>query len=90
MCSPSLRSSPRSSQNLNTPSYLDSTRTKLLEILNDIEAVPGVGIETGGTNNIAPVGMDVEGEGEGVKDGGGMDDKGGEDKNKKEHQTEMY
>ena len=59
--------------NLNTPAYLEKTTQRLLTVLDGIEPV-SVPVESGGLKGQTPAPMDVEGEGEGAKDGGEDDD----------------
>jgi len=46
--------------NLNSDEYLERTKIRIFEILKDVEPVPGTQIQTGGTENINPVGMDID------------------------------
>mmetsp|Transcript_25343 Transcript_25343/g.47617 ORF Transcript_25343/g.47617 Transcript_25343/m.47617 type:complete len:425 (+) Transcript_25343:46-1320(+) len=61
--------------NLNSQKYCEETTIKLLNILDDIEAVPGTQIESGGLSNVTPKGMDIDDDDKGADDGGNGDDK---------------
>jgi histone deacetylase 1/2 len=77
-------------ENLNSVEYLDRTKTQLLEILRDVEPVPGVQIQTGQVESQTnPRGMDMEVDNPGPDEGNPEQRVTREDTGRKEHQSEL-
>lgn len=74
-------------ENLNTPEYLDFIKTKLFNMLKDVEPVPGAQIDTGSSTEKAP---DLAPEAEKGDNADQNPDERPTDKDKKEHPAEFF
>jgi histone deacetylase 1/2 len=76
--------------NLNSPEYLEKTKTQLLEILRDVEPVPGTQIQTGQVESQTnPRGVDTEVDTPGPEEGDADKRVSHDDTGRKEHPSEL-